>query len=202
MPPVWNARRTSCPTLSFKRAQIPNFWMRSIPKLWTRPMSSFWTYLFAVCQCHTLPAANGVICCAMGMLRCLRRAHSIGWGYRVHTCVMAIGADFKMYLLRQFCLNRVEFFLQYTGDTDTKNDGPEFSNSNYVIFENFLKFSKRRRMVPLQPIWTIMVTAKLDQSRVLVTKFHQNLSTLKGTSAGQRHTHTHTHRQTDKLGWK
>jgi len=55
---------------------------------------------------------------------------------------MAIGADFKMYLLRQFCLNRVEFFLQYTGDTYAKNDGPEFGNSNSVIFEIFLKFSK------------------------------------------------------------
>jgi len=32
----------------------------------------------------------------------------------------------SMYLLRQFCLNRVEFFLQYTGDIDAKNDGPEF----------------------------------------------------------------------------
>jgi len=39
-----------------------------------------------------------------------RRAHSIGLGCRVHTCVMAIGAEFKMYLLRQFCSNRVEFF--------------------------------------------------------------------------------------------
>ena len=28
-------------------------------------------------------------------------------------------ANFKMYLLRQFCSNRVEF-LQYTGDTDAK----------------------------------------------------------------------------------
>jgi len=37
-----------------------------------------------------------------------------------------------------------------------------------VIFENFLKFSKRRRAVPLRPIWTIMVAAKLDHSRVLV----------------------------------
>jgi len=55
---------------------------------------------------------------------------------------MAIGADFKMYLLRQFCSNRVKFFLQYTGDTDAKNDGPEFGNSNYVIFENFLNFQK------------------------------------------------------------
>ena len=65
-----------------------------------------------------------------------------------------------------------------------------------VIFENFLKFSKRRHAVPLRPIWTIMVAAKLDQSRVLVTKFHQNRLTLKGRSAGQRH----TDRQTDKLG--
>ena len=41
-----------------------------------------------------------------------------------------------------------------------------------------------------------MVAAKLDHSRVLETKFRQNRSTLKGRSAGQRHTHT----QTDKLG--
>ena len=34
-----------------------------------------------------------------------------------------------------------------------------------------------------------MVAAKLDHSRVLVTKFHQNRSTLKGRSAGERHTH-------------
>jgi len=42
--------------------------------------------------------------------RCLRRAHSIGRGCRVHTCAMTIGADFKIYLLRQFCSNRVDFF--------------------------------------------------------------------------------------------
>jgi len=39
-----------------------------------------------------------------------------------------------------------------------------------------------------------MVTAKLDQSRVLVTEFHQNRSTLKGRSTGQGHTDTHTER--------
>jgi len=85
-----------------------------------------------------------------------------------------------------------QIFLQYTGDTDAKNDGPEFWNSNPMILENFLKFSKRHRAVPLRPIWTIMVAAKLDHSRVLVTKFHQNRSTLKGRSAGQRHTHRQT----------
>jgi len=56
-----------------------------------------------------------------------------------------------------------------------------------VIFENFLKISKRRRAVHLRPILTIMVAAKLDQSRVLVTKFRQNRLTMKGRSAGQRH---------------
>jgi len=47
-----------------------------------------------------------------------------------------------------------------------------------------------------------MVAAKLDQTRILVTKFRQNRLTLKGRSAGQRHTDTHTVIQTDKLGWK
>jgi len=59
---------------------------------------------------------------------------------------------------------------------------------NSVIFENFFKFSKRHRTVPLRSIWTIMVVAKLDHSRVLVTKFYQNRSMFKGRSAGQRHT--------------
>jgi len=66
-----------------------------------------------------------------------------------------------------------------------------------VIFENFLKFSKRHRAVPLRPIWTVMVAAKLDQSRVLVTKFRQNRLTLK-VEVPVRDTQTHT--QTDKLG--
>jgi len=44
-----------------------------------------------------------------GSTRCLRRAHSIGPGCRVHTCIMTIGADFKMYL-HQFCSNQVDFF--------------------------------------------------------------------------------------------
>jgi len=69
-------------------------------------------------------------------------------------------------------------------------------DQNSAIFENFLKFSKRRRAVPLRPIWTTMVVAKLDHSRVLVTKFRQNQSTLKGRSAGQRQTDK-THRQTN-----
>jgi len=57
---------------------------------------------------------------------------------------------------------------------------------------NFFKYSKRRRAVPLRPMWTIMVAAKLDHSKVLVTKFHQNRSTLKCWSAGQRHIYRQT----------
>ena len=43
-----------------------------------------------------------------------------------------------------------------------------------------------------------MVVAKLDHSRVLVTKFHQTQPTLKGRSAGQRHTHRQTDSQTSR----
>ena len=57
-----------------------------------------------------------------------------------------------------------------------------------------MNYLKRRRAVPLRPMWTIMVAAKLDHSRVLVTKIHQNMSTLKGRSAGQRQ----ADRETDK----
>ena len=35
-------------------------------------------------------------------------------------------ANFKIYLLRQFCSNRVEFFLQYTGDTEAKKTDQNF----------------------------------------------------------------------------
>jgi len=52
-------------------------------------------------------------------------------------------ANFKMYLLRQFCSNRVKFFLQYTGDTDAKMMDQNFE-IRILIFGNFLKFSKRR----------------------------------------------------------
>ena len=53
------------------------------------------------------------------------------------------------------------------------------------IFWNFRKGIAR-------PIWTIMVAAKLDHSRVLVNKFRQNRSMLKVRSAGQRHTDRQT----------
>jgi len=60
------------------------------------------------------------------------------------------------------------------------------------FFLEFFEISKKASRGPSP----IMVAAKLDQSRVLVTKFHQNRSMLKGRSAGQTHTHTHTDRQT------
>jgi len=43
-----------------------------------------------------------------------------------------------------------------------------------------------------------MVAAKLDHSRVLVTKFHQNRSMLKGRSAGPTHTHRHANSAENK----
>ena len=139
---VRKARRTSCPILSSKCAQILNFRTRSLPNLWTLPMSSFWTYPFAVRLCHTLPAANGIVRCATGT-----GAWSVD-GCCICTCVMATRADFNMYLLRQFCSKRVKFFYN-TQETQTqKNDGPEFWNLNYVIFDNFLVIFKKASRGP------------------------------------------------------
>ena len=104
----------------------------------------------------------------------------------------AIGAKFKMYLLRHFCSNWVEFFYN-TQETQTQKTMDQNSEIRILWF---LKFSKSHHAVPLQPIWTIMVVTKLDQSRVLVTKFRQNRLTLKDRSASQRHTDRQTHRQT------
>ena len=84
-----------------------------------------------------------------------------------------------------------------TQETQTEKMMDQNFEIRIVIFDNFLKFSKRRRVVPLQPIWTFMLAAKLDQSRVLVTKFRQNRLTMKGRSAGQRHTDRQTDRQTN-----
>ena len=194
-------RRTSCPVPSSERAQVSNFRTHSIPNLWTHPMSIFWTYLFAVRLCHTLPAANGVaavlLACRSALVlaastRCLRRAHSIGRGCSVHSCVMAIGADFKMYLLRQFCTNRVEFFFYNTQETQMQKMMDQNFEIRFLWFLRIFEIYKKASCGPSEVIWTIMVTAKLDQSRVLVTKFRQNRSTMKGKSAGQRRTDRQT----------
>jgi len=102
----------------------------------------------------------------------------------------------QMYLLRQFCWNRVKFFFTIHRRHRHKKWWTRILKFEFCDFWDFFwKFSKRRREVPLWSIWAIMIAAKLDQSRVLVTKFHQNRLMLKGRSAGQRH--THTDRQTD-----
>ena len=111
MPPVRNARRTSCTIPSSERAQIPNFRTRSIPNLWTRPMSIFLNVPLCSAPMSYLASSKWgrPLCCRHAAARwCLQLR---GRGCRVRTCVMAIGADFKMYLLRQFCSNRVEFFI-------------------------------------------------------------------------------------------
>jgi len=190
MLPVRKARWTSCPIPSSEHAQILNFRTHSIPNLWTRPMSSFWTYLFAARLCHTLPAAMG----SSALLRARRSALVLAARTGVSCPYLHYGNRGRLQNVfpPSVLFKSSRIFLQYTGDIDAKNDGPEFWNSNSVIFENIWKFSKRRRAVPLRPIWIIMVAAKLYHSRVLVTKLHQNRSTLKGRSAGQKHTDRQT----------
>jgi len=132
-----------------------------------------------------------------------RSAGSIRTSRRASCCCssatagISIGANFKIYILRQFCSNRVDF-LQYTRDTDAKMMDQNLKLEFCDFWVNFFKCSKRRHAVPLRPIWTIMVAAKLDQSRVLVTKFRQNRLTLKGRNAGQRQTDRQTNSAENK----
>ena len=89
--------------------------------------------------------------------RCLRRAHSIGRGCRVYTCVMAIWADFKMYLLRQFCSNRVEFFSN-TQETQTQKMMDQNFDIRILlflrIFLNFQKGVARSLCSRSGPLWS------------------------------------------------
>ena len=62
----------------------------------------------------------------------------------------------------------------------------------FCDFWEFFEIFKKVSRGPSAAIWSIMVAAKLDHSRVLVTKFYQNRSMLKGRSAGQRHTDRQT----------
>jgi len=72
-----------------------------------------------------------------------------------------------------------------------------------IFFEIFKKASRGPSVSDLDHYGRSQTRS---QSGVLVTKFHQNRLTLKGRSAGQRHTDRltdrQTDRQTDKLGWK
>jgi len=170
-PPGPNAPSSECPSNvcpipSPERAQIPNFWVHSISNLWTRPMSSFWTYLFAVHICHTLPQMGSSSVLRVRRRKALviaastrwwRRAHSIGRECRVHTCIMAIGADFNMYLLRQFCSNLVEFFYntQETQMQQMMDKNIEIRILWFLrIFWNFQKGVARSLCGWFGPLWS------------------------------------------------
>jgi len=65
-----------------------------------------------------------------------------GRGCRVHTCIMATGADFKMYVLCQFCSNWVKFFYN-TQETQTQKMMDQNFEIRFLwflrIFWNFQK---------------------------------------------------------------
>ena len=132
-PPGLNAPNSECPP-----NVVPNSEFR------TRPDAEFPNALHSefintpnvdflnvpVCSAHVIPCwqqmgSSAVLRARRSALvlaestRCLRWAHSIGRGCRVHTCVMAIGSSVSFVQIESI-------FLQYTGDTDAKNDGAEF----------------------------------------------------------------------------
>ena len=95
---------------------------------------------------------------------CRRAAGSITISRRSSRCCsnaiagIAIGVNFKIYLLHQFCSNRVQFFYNTQETQMQKNDGPEFWNSNSVIFKeffwNFQKGVARSLCGRSEPLWS------------------------------------------------
>ena len=131
---IWFSRpdcapRSECPQFRMPVERCAQFRVPNVPRSRISERAPFRIYEHAQCwvfdrtslqRAYVIPcAANGVVRCATGTPQrigdcsehaVLGPAHSTGRGCHVHACVMAIGADFKMYLLRQFCSNRVDFF--------------------------------------------------------------------------------------------
>ena len=88
---------------------------------------------------------------------CGGRKDSTGRGCHVHTCIMAIGADFKMYLLHHFCLNRVEFFYNKQ-ETQTQKMIDQNFDIRILwflrIFLNILKGVARSLCGRCGPLWS------------------------------------------------
>jgi len=125
------APRSECPQFGMPAERHAQFRVPNLPRSRISERAPLRIYEHAQCrvfECSSLQRAYVIPCQqkmgSSAVLRpyghaaarcCLQR----GRGCRVRTCVTAIGADFKMYLLRQFCLNRVEFFYN-TQETQTQ----------------------------------------------------------------------------------
>jgi len=99
------------------------------------------------------------------------------------TAGIAIGANFKVYLLRQFCSNRVDFS-QYTGDTDAKKWWTrilKFELWFLRIFDIIKKASRGPSAADLDHYGRSQTRSK-SRSVNLATKFRQNRLTMKGRS--------------------
>ena len=59
-----------------------------------------------------------------------------------------IGDNFEIYLLRQFCSNRVQCFLQYTGDTDAKKWWTRILKFEFCDFWDFFEIFKKASRGP------------------------------------------------------
>jgi len=124
------APRSECPQFGMPAERRAQFRVPNVPRSRIFERAPFRIYERAQCRlfertslhranvipCRQQMGSSAVLRARLSALvlaastQCWRWAHSIGRGCRFHTCVMAIGADFKTYLLRQFCSNRVEFF--------------------------------------------------------------------------------------------
>jgi len=119
-------RQTSFPNFMKIHAQLFN--------MHTERMTSRLVFMARLCpqfRTHPVPNALSLECPRASIAARRRAAGSIRISRRASCCCssatagIAIGANFKIYLLRKFCSNRVDFFTIHRRHR-RKSDGPEF----------------------------------------------------------------------------
>ena len=147
-----------------------------------------------------VPNASSSECPRASIAARRRAASSIRISRRASCCCssaiagIVIGANFKIYLFRQFVRIESNFFTIHRRHRRKKMMDQNFE-IRILWFLRFFEIFKKASRGPLRPIWTILVAAKLDHSRSLWPSF---------VKIGQRWKvevpvrDTHTDRQTDK----
>ena len=154
------APRSKCPQFRMPIECRAQFRVPNVPRSQISECSPFRSYEHAQCrvfECTSLQRAYVIPCQQqMGLSAVLwaRRSALVfaAWTgvsrpylrYGDRGRLQNVSSPSFLFVSSQFFYNTQETQMQ-------KNDGPEFWKSNSVIFENFFKFSKMRRAVPLWP---------------------------------------------------
>ena len=147
-----------------RRAQ---FWVPNVPRSWISERAPFRIYEHSQCRVfeRTPLQCAYVIPCRqqMGSSAVLRaRVLEVWTGVASVLALWRQGQTSTCISSVSFVRNESNFFTIHRRHRRKKMMDQNFEIWIQWFFKNFWKFSQRRHAVPLRPVWTIMVAAKLD----------------------------------------